>query len=450
MFGIKDYLKPQFEVEEKKKAEVAVVRKNNIDIKVQVSGCDFLVTKKTSQTKKTLAVIVSQGLYFIRDEKTSIDTPLFADSLRSFIGQIEEIRLIDDETGEECCWLEGLVKGKMACESLCNLLKCEKLNAYLKSGYVYLLETDFRDYALYPKRDHYDEIFRFISSVFKKLSHEEKRSCATALAKCCFNRIDRNDTILGLLFDPNIFEYFSTADGWGISGTTEFLLECLKTNTYIYHYYFERIVYSQIETGRFGCKTNGSARVFNRKDLQEYLIYGMMNEGGGGGFYSTYADYLYMRDELSKVSNKKYDLFPEYLFSQERRISADYSMYQKELEKVSDEEWKEYVKFMADYEYKSPSSGLMIVAPKEKGDMINEATSQHNCLSSYISRVRDGECMIFFCRKIDAPNKSYVTVEVRSNGKLGQVLAACNKQPNPSAKQFVEEWHNKFFVKKGK
>ena len=247
MFGIKDYLTPQFEVREKK-AEVVVGRKNNIDIKVQVSGCDFLVTKKTAQTKKTLACIVSQGLYFVRDEKTNVDTPLTADLLKSFIGQTETIPLVDNETGEECCWLESLSKGKTACDSVFAILESENIRPYLKYGYVYFCEEIIqRERGVHVLSLEFSECrFKYVSSVFRKLNPEEKRKYASYMAGYLTNvggRVSCN--ILSLLFDDDVYKYFSTNDGWGISGTTEFLLEAIRNDINIVSYQFENIVFSQ-------------------------------------------------------------------------------------------------------------------------------------------------------------------------------------------------------------
>lgn len=69
---------------------------------------------------------------------------------------------------------------------------------------------------------------------------------------------------------------------------------------------------------------------------------------------------------------------------------------------------------------------LTVVFPKNDADFINEGNMQHNCVGSYPGRVRRGECVIFFIRKKESPNKSFITAECRKNG-LGQCFYSNNR-----------------------
>ena len=73
-------------------------------------------------------------------------------------------------------------------------------------------------------------------------------------------------------------------------------------------------------------------------------------------------------------------------------------------------------------------------------DIIEEATKQHNCLRSYIERVRDGGTTVAFIRRKKAPQTSYVSVEI-FEGRLAQVKLAYNKNPDdPSLNEFIAHW----------
>ena len=53
-----------------------------------------------------------------------------------------------------------------------------------------------------------------------------------------------------------------------------------------------------------------------------------------------------------------------------------------------------------------------------------------------------GIALFSSCMKND-PEKSYVTIEIRSDLSLGQVKAKFNREPDLQAKLFVNEWYNK-------
>ena len=70
--------------------------------------------------------------------------------------------------------------------------------------------------------------------------------------------------------------------------------------------------------------------------------------------------------------------------------------------------------------YKTTSKYLDIVFPKSVYDFVTEGNNQHNCVGGYANSVSDGRCRIFFIRKKDDMDRSYITAECRKNG-LGQL-----------------------------
>lgn len=70
------------------------------------------------------------------------------------------------------------------------------------------------------------------------------------------------------------------------------------------------------------------------------------------------------------------------------------------------------------------------VIPHTQQDFTQEGQQQHNCVAGYFSRVKRGECIIFFIREKNNPEKSFVTAEIR-NKKLGQVMYS-NNRPVPT------------------
>lgn len=66
------------------------------------------------------------------------------------------------------------------------------------------------------------------------------------------------------------------------------------------------------------------------------------------------------------------------------------------------------------------SKGLLIKIPESAEELIKEGARLHNCLSSYVEKVAQNKCLIFFVRKIDEPDKEFYAFEYR-NGEIVQL-----------------------------
>ena len=92
--------------------------------------------------------------------------------------------------------------------------------------------------------------------------------------------------------------------------------------------------------------------------------------------------------------------------------------------------------------YVTTSKYLDIVVPRCTKDFIDEGVAQHNCVAGYSQRVADGHCRIFFIRKKDALDQSYITAECTKNG-LGQLFYRNNQPVN----DYTEKEYAKAFCK---
>ncbi len=68
-----------------------------------------------------------------------------------------------------------------------------------------------------------------------------------------------------------------------------------------------------------------------------------------------------------------------------------------------------------------------IVIPSSVASIINEGNNQKNCVGSYCDKIANNSCIIFFIRKKDDIEKSFVTCEVTSRG-AGQCMYKNNRQ----------------------
>jgi hypothetical protein len=89
------------------------------------------------------------------------------------------------------------------------------------------------------------------------------------------------------------------------------------------------------------------------------------------------------------------------------------------------------------YEYSGEK--YMVVFPKTPDDIFLEALSLRNCLGNYYERHANCQTTILFIRKKEEPDKPFVAMEV-TGGRIIQVRAAFNREPDQSVLDFVTEY----------
>lgn len=151
---------------------------------------------------------------------------------------------------------------------------------------------------------------------------------------------------------------------------------------------------------------------------------------------TIWRDYLYMAHELGYNLRERSRRFPSSL-----KKEHDIVMYaQRTLSvQIDAENFAANAKKNAE-RYEFSYDKLFAVVPKTTQDVVEEATSQHNCLSSYIRRITNGDTAVAFVRYKDTPTQSYVTVEIRGD-RIMQVRGFSNSIPNTGEViQFLQHW----------
>lgn len=87
------------------------------------------------------------------------------------------------------------------------------------------------------------------------------------------------------------------------------------------------------------------------------------------------------------------------------------------------------------------SGDFFIRAARDAKDLLDEATQQDNCVFVvYGEMIADGETMIFFMRRKEAPDKSLITVELK-DGTIKQASLSQNREiTNDDQIKFLELW----------
>jgi len=78
-------------------------------------------------------------------------------------------------------------------------------------------------------------------------------------------------------------------------------------------------------------------------------------------------------------------------------------------------------------------------------ELVNESKELSHCVRSYDERIANGETGIFVVRKVEEPDRPFVTVELKGR-ELVQARAKQNKKPPKEVDNFLDQWLKKKVV----
>lgn len=205
-------------------------------------------------------------------------------------------------------------------------------------------------------------------------------------------------------------------------------------------YFIECMINSRIEIGDVGDKFQ---RIFNpiyklnpRRTI-EYLCYelpeqGILSlDGGYHGMLSDYADYLTMEYQMYDEVRDKY---PHYLKTQHDISAMKYMLVQNE---ITERNFGKCAEQYRNLVYKDDKYTIAI--PERPADLVEEGRRLCHCVASYAERVANGETMIVFCRRNSNVDDPYCTIEVR-DGQILQARCLQNAKPSEETIDFIRKW----------
>lgn len=147
---------------------------------------------------------------------------------------------------------------------------------------------------------------------------------------------------------------------------------------------------------------------------------------------TEYADYL----SIAKIINlnQKKDLYPKNITLAHDQILKRYKVSK---DKVIDRRISVIEKNLKKYIYQDKN--FIIFPASSIKSLEDEASQQHNCVSTYAERIAKGECNVYFMRAIKDFNKSLVTVEVKDS-EIVQKRTKYNKTTNKQQDKFLDKW----------
>lgn len=154
-----------------------------------------------------------------------------------------------------------------------------------------------------------------------------------------------------------------------------------------------------------------------------------------------YRDYLGFVKKLGlDLKNKRY-LFPD-------KLKTMHDVYEKQLKTMEQERIKKCIEKRVETLIKNvfKNKEFVIFPASSVEELIDESTQQNNCVRTYAEKYADGDCDIYFMRKLETPTVSLVTVEVKNN-KVVQKRIKNNGITNKKQDKFLDTWQKKVLEK---
>ena len=160
---------------------------------------------------------------------------------------------------------------------------------------------------------------------------------------------------------------------------------------------------------------------------------------------NLYSDYINQAHKLGYPLNQSYYAYPPELQQAHDRASEEYQQKQETerrlLHEQQEKKWKEEI--LPELEATEYQDDKYLIRPlKSYDDFRNEGINNHNCVASYYDRAMAGKVRIYMMRQVDAPEESFVTIEITVNSphRIRQCLGKGNRLPEQEVVNWVKNW----------
>ena len=408
--NVKDFVINENELEIKKQEKVK--KKTVTDVKYEVvleNNTDFIVKRTTSRTSKLLVYLISQDVFYIKNEKTSEIESLNVDNLTSFgfrytKNYAPQGFLYDKDFLKKCMWVNNN-------KDLLKVKDCGGIKLLIKNGFGNLflineIETINKYFNISP---------RLLVEVVKNYGYINK------------NIENLNER----LYSRSMFSFlFETCRLFGYNQVMWFLKQIKSSHLNEFSLWDVNDFFEVIQTYNLN---------FNK--IIKYLLFDLYKEGiTNFEMHDEYIDYLRMTNIYYGKIRRKY---PTYMRVQHDIIRKKYNFLPKN--EINERRFMQIIDELKKFEFNGET--YSIVAPTKAQDLIDEGTNLHHCVGSYIDSVKQKKCKILFLRKTEDLETSLVTVEIKGEDMLGQVQGLCRRPISEDEKEFIKQWCDKFNIK---
>ena len=314
---------------------------------------------------------------------------------------------------EDGMWIDVIESGKKFYSMLNKALKNATYITMVKKHIAPKFELVFKD-------QYYDDSRRYTSAYEKYPALYEKYANDKRILTNFLLNPGKTEKMLSLFGLDNVRDF-----------AEEFKLSLIQDRTGSYAY-----TYNPFST--YSIDYLLKEFTFDYRCFRDYVLYQSVRMEYGCNmekFWQDWYDTLKMQQRMyGKIKEKYPDDLPTY----HQKLSYKSIINQEQIDAARLER---VVEKLSKYDMKVDD--FIFMCPKSQQDMTEEATQQANCLASYIQKYINGESEIFFMRKKDEPELSYITIERYKGDKgyeLRQIYYACNKSVSLNDRNIAEKW----------
>ncbi|MPM37195.1 hypothetical protein SDC9_83802 [bioreactor metagenome] len=371
-------------------AEYEVVLQNNTD---------FIVKRRTLKTERELVILVSKGLYYIKDCKTGGIDPVTDANLRTFLRELK----VGVVAMEQVHWMPHLFYE--SADAIFRVVSDAVLTDMCRHN---VMDNMPDPYWFKPYWEQNSKLFMRLHKLFPRLTEPQKYQSSIPIIFWLEKTYGANEAI-----------YF--AEQLVKSGLRNF-----STARSDYDKNFQDITPF---TALFEADYN-----LNLRRFVDYLLFDLYRQGYAAinrSFMSEYADYLRMQKNFFGKIKEKY---PEH-FKTAHDVMALKVNLVKEVEQCHDfEGHAQEIRHLA-YQGRD----YCVVIPTQPKELADEGINLSHCVGDYIGRVASGECHILFLRRRATPDLSLVTLQLTGK-RICQAQGMNRRDLTQEERKFLLRW----------
>jgi len=367
------------------------------------NNTDFIINRKTLKTERELVILISKGLYYIKDKKNETIEKVTLSSIKSFLRNLKRgIEL------KQVHWLSMLDKD--SAETIDRIISNEIYTDMCRHNVLSGMD-DIQWHSVYWKKN--SKLFMQLYSMFPTINDSRKFKVSFPLIFELNNKFGYNEAIYfaNQLVQSGIEGFFAATNfNFGhrneLSHSCAGFMEILENTQY------------NLQLRRF----------------TDFLFFDLFAQGIqeiGSSFWHDYNDYLQMQIQFYGKIQEKY---PNHFKTEHDIITLKINQMKMIEERES------FEKLIKEIESLSYQCGkYCIVIPRKLEDIAEEGISLSHCVKSYISKVVNSECHILFLRSAQNPEQSLVTVQLTKNC-VCQARGQSNREIKEEERAFLLHW----------
>jgi len=377
-------------------------RKSKVEYEVILeNSCDFVIARKTAKTHRTLAIIVSQNLFYLKDDNTGEIEKINYESIKNYLRDLGERSIAFNNVK----WLNEINRNSY--EAI-NKVIFDTVYIEMCKHNIYFPNRDMAAYRSFAQSD-----IKFLESVFNSIP-------------------DADNTYK---YESSFVEFvYLVKDGFGTNEAWYFVEKYIDSSIQSVDFFASRYGYGNYQYGMLWEVLNNELYRIDFRRFIEYIFFDLYAQGKFNitrEFFNRYLDYLKMQIDLYGEIKEKY---PKHFETEHDILTLKVSLNKF---KIEEEKFKKEMSKYKGLEFSD--SKYLIKLPSVPDDLKKEGESLNHCVGGYGSRVANGQCGVVFLRKKDFSEESLITIEVIKD-RIVQMQGGEKRKPNPDEWKFIQKW----------